>query len=201
MKAGFLNKLVTEWDEPWAEGYNQLTAMRLTQSLHYYSEITEHEYIVPAGFRFDGASVPKGLRWAVPRYNETIYAAVVHDYLIRTGVVSDLEADNIFYEALRVSGVGWYHAYKMWLAVRIGSAVRGFERLIGHEGWVLDRVDKHFLTKSFDLTNLTDLAQYTRVKDDVRNNRADVLQEVETGDVVYLKWKPIEPENVIKTAA
>lgn len=42
-----------------------------------------HTFIIPKGYRFDGHSVPKLLRWLFPRHKGLdIYAALLHDYLI-----------------------------------------------------------------------------------------------------------------------
>jgi hypothetical protein len=73
---------------------------------------------VPAGFVTDYASIP----WLLTpifhprgRYNR---AAVVHDYLYKTGAVSRAVADAIFLEAMQILGVGFCRRYLMYWAVR-----------------------------------------------------------------------------------
>jgi hypothetical protein len=46
-------------------------------------------------------------------------ASCVHDYFYQTGEVSRREADQIFYAAMRKTGIGRIRAYCMWLGVRI----------------------------------------------------------------------------------
>jgi len=135
MASGFIDTARVEHTPPWADDYNGLESVVLLNDLRY----VDRDGImrgVPAGFRSDGASVPRLFRWAVPRWNRTLYAGLLHDYLIRCRVVDDRRADREFYRALRVSGVGFVSAVRMYLAVRLGSCVRAFERAIGHCGWV-----------------------------------------------------------------
>ena len=98
---------------------------------------------VPAGFRTDGASIPRLLQGLLPAWGRWSRAAVIHDYLCRAidagdpvyveaewraGVYGPVlvidarrRADAIFHEALLVSGVSRPLAYIMWLAVRAAS--------------------------------------------------------------------------------
>lgn len=81
---------------------------------------------VPMGFLTDGASVPRVFWWLIPPWGRYGQAAVLHDYLCETGVVSDglndfyLErdrVDNIFNEAMGVLGVYTITRHIMYIAV------------------------------------------------------------------------------------
>jgi hypothetical protein len=78
---------------------------------------------VAAGSGTDLASVPKPLQWLIPRYGRYTKAAILHDYLWRSGVVSKRDADGIFRRAMRELGVPTVRRWMMWAAVRSVSAV------------------------------------------------------------------------------
>ena len=80
--------------------------------------------LVPAGFVTDFASVP---RWPLTfallgQYGHA--ASVLHDYLYATGGLSRSEADQVFRNALRSSGIARWRAWLMWVGVRVGEATR-----------------------------------------------------------------------------
>ena len=79
---------------------------------------------VPAGFETDFASVP---RWPLTFALLGSYghaAAVIHDWLYTTGQLSRADADRVFLNALRSSGIARWRAWLMWAGVRIGGAKR-----------------------------------------------------------------------------
>jgi hypothetical protein len=82
-------------------------------------------FVVPAGFRTDFASVPRVVTWLVPRFGAYTLAAILHDWLvttgIRTGVVSAREADGLFRRVMRESGVPVLRRWLMWAGVRWGA--------------------------------------------------------------------------------
>lgn len=78
-------------------------------------------WTVPKGFRFDGASVPRPLRWLTPSKLKTIAAAAIHDELYRSGRVPKREADRVFREALADLGVSWLERWLMWAGVAVGG--------------------------------------------------------------------------------
>lgn len=83
---------------------------------------------VPAGFETDFFSIPRVL-WPFighPRQRGGA-AAVVHDYLYRTGSVSRDVADEVFRILLRRLGVGYWRRQLLFWGVRAfgGSAYRG----------------------------------------------------------------------------
>lgn len=77
--------------------------------------------VVPADFSSDGASVPRALQWLCgdPMERPRLYAALLHDWLYTTGVVSRAEADAIYYAMLRHFGYSPVDASVNYLAVRL----------------------------------------------------------------------------------
>ena len=94
------------------------------------------QFVVPAGFRTDFATVPRLVRWLVPRFGTYTLAAILHDWLvtegIRSGVVTSRQADGIFRRILRESGVPVLRRWLMWAGVRWG-ALRNERR---RSGWL-----------------------------------------------------------------
>ncbi|MFD0000507.1 DUF1353 domain-containing protein [Nocardia sp. NPDC127526] len=97
----------------------------LREPLVYRAE--EREFAVPFGFRTDFASVPRALVWLIPRYGVYTRAAILHDYLIRSAMVSKADADGLFRRALREAGVSVPRRWMMWAAVRFASRLAGIE--------------------------------------------------------------------------
>jgi hypothetical protein len=81
-----------------------------------------HLLIVPPGFETDFASVPFGFRWLVPVVGRHGKAAVLHDWLYETHIVSRRRADEIFFEAMGVLGVPAWRKWLAWAAVRLFGA-------------------------------------------------------------------------------
>lgn len=82
-------------------------------------------FTVPEGFTTDLASVPSivpgVIRVLFRGPLQTAMAAILHDYLYETGLVSRKTADDLFYEALRATGEGRIGAFLMWSGVRAGG--------------------------------------------------------------------------------
>lgn len=84
---------------------------------------------VHRGFEFDLASIPKFFRSLVQKTDRRTWGpAAVHDYLYRRhgkvnkrNTLSRRDCDNVFYAALRATGVSKVKAAMMYLAVRIGG--------------------------------------------------------------------------------
>ena len=99
--------------------------MELTAPLLYQSDRLG-AVTVPAGFLFDGASIPQAAMsmtgWPGVR------AACLHDYLIDAGDRN--LADDVFKEALAVCGVPEQIAALMWAAVALRTA-----RLDAYGNW------------------------------------------------------------------
>lgn len=75
------------------------------------------------GFRSDGASIPRVLwPYVGPRLAaRTFPAALAHDALYASHLVTRATADRVFWRLLRIMGVGPVKAGAYWLAVRIGG--------------------------------------------------------------------------------
>lgn len=98
--------------------------LELDCDLIYWSADAKR-YLIPAGFVTDLASVPRfipGIVRLIFRGNLlTARAAILHDWLYYTKMMSRREADDLFYEALRSTGEGLLGAWTMWSAVRISG--------------------------------------------------------------------------------
>lgn len=90
-----------------------------------YRDARGRMWIVPKGFDSDLASIPRWLptllRLALPDRLRTAAAAILHDWAYALGGLSREAADDLFYEALRASGVGTVRSWLMWAGVRAGG--------------------------------------------------------------------------------
>lgn len=77
---------------------------------------------VPAGFLTDFASIPRVV-WSVIGHPAGRYAqaAVLHDWMYRSGSVRRSRADELFRESMLVLGVPAWQRWAMWAAVRVGG--------------------------------------------------------------------------------
>lgn len=92
-----------------------------------------HEMVVPKGFEFDGASVPRWIWWIhgfAPWERDTLLAALIHDYLCEhPEELPRIIADAIFCATLGpvvfrgrgLEGAGPKRRLAMYLAVRAHS--------------------------------------------------------------------------------
>lgn len=80
-------------------------------------------YTVPEGTETDFASIPR-LAWTWIGHPAGRYAqaAVLHDCLYRSGLVTRRKADELFREAMGVLGVPAWQRWAMWAAVRVGGS-------------------------------------------------------------------------------
>lgn len=76
-------------------------------------------HVVPKGFRFDGASIPRPLWWWNDPSGVAFPAAIIHDYHYKTQNVSRKYADDVFFRNLVAIGVRPTAAWLMWAAVRL----------------------------------------------------------------------------------
>jgi len=89
---------------------------------------TPHSLTIPKLFATDFASIPRLLHSLLSPLNNTIYAAIVHDYLYRNpanpiaAAVKRDTVDRVFYWGMRVRGVWKVTACVMYLGVRVGGA-------------------------------------------------------------------------------
>ena len=90
---------------------------KLDDKLEYQSKIFKDLITVPSGFVTDFASVP---RVPIAYYlagNTAHAAAVVHDYLYQTHIVSKFKSDRIFLEAMVVTEIPKWRRQVMYYAV------------------------------------------------------------------------------------
>lgn len=91
----------------------------LVEPLRY--EGNRDTFVVPVGFRTDFASVPRVLWTMFPPYGRYTKAAVVHDYLYVSKLVSRADADGLFRRIMHELGVGRTRRWLMWSGVRLGG--------------------------------------------------------------------------------
>lgn len=115
MKSRFLTPLVVEraGSDKW----------RVVYPLEFASAKFNRIFTVPAGVLTDFASVPR-LPFAYWLFgNVAQEAAVLHDHAYSGGFgLSRKQADDLFYEASKASGVAGWRAWPMWLGVRVAGS-------------------------------------------------------------------------------
>jgi hypothetical protein len=83
------------------------------------------DYVVPAGYVTDFASVPRVMWWFAPQSGRWNAAAIIHDWLITdllpTGAIRSAEVDKTFRSALAELGVPFAKRWLMWAGVRWGA--------------------------------------------------------------------------------
>jgi hypothetical protein len=80
---------------------------------------------VPRGFKTNLASVPRPLWWLLPPHHPRYAAAaVLHDYLCAWAGFNHVIADAVFYEAMRVLGVGRFRETIMWAGARLWHVIK-----------------------------------------------------------------------------
>lgn len=82
---------------------------------------SKDEVRVPAGFVWDGGSVPRFLWSLLDPWGSASKAFLLHDYLYRTQTRSRLVSDAIFMEAMEVLGVGFIKRKILYRGVRMGG--------------------------------------------------------------------------------
>lgn len=97
---------------------------QLLAPLVFYSVVLGREIVVPAGFEYDGASVPWWIPMAYVALREAAEkAGAVHDWLYTNPQGATREqADSVFREALEADGVGWFLRNAAFAGVRAGGA-------------------------------------------------------------------------------
>lgn len=107
------------------------------------------QFLVPAGFTTDFASIPRIFHTLFPKNGKHDAAAIVHDYLYRYQPlvqgraplramvrISRLDADRIFRRIMKELGVGCIRRNLMYRAVRLGGGIpwRKSRKLLGLDG-------------------------------------------------------------------
>jgi len=96
---------------------------------YYWRVLSTLEYLwgntlisVPVGFTTDFASTPRWVRKYFRQHDKYSPAAVVHDYVYRTHVLSKPNADRMFYDAMLDLNVPKAKAFIMYQAVKFFGA-------------------------------------------------------------------------------
>lgn len=103
--------------------------LRMLEPFRVYSAVLSAEVEIPAGFEFDGESIPLGVRWLVPPFGQSKRGAAVHDWLYRyrgfwradgTFVdVSRKQADAVYRELVKLKGLPAWRASMRWSVLRL----------------------------------------------------------------------------------
>ena len=94
----------------------------LCKPLVYESDVAKQTFTVPAGFQTDLASVPRLPVVYLLTGDTARSAAVVHDWLYSSRLVTRKMADAVLREASEVSGVPAWRRWLMWAGVRVGGS-------------------------------------------------------------------------------
>lgn len=95
---------------------------RLTAGFGFDSEVLGHTVTVPVDFVTDFASIPRILWNLYPPTGSYGKAAVIHDFLYRTGATKTRKlADQTFREAMTVLGVNRFTKAILYSGVRLGG--------------------------------------------------------------------------------
>lgn len=96
---------------------------RVFELIERYRYRSSRGEIVPAGFRTDGATVPRVFWNIFSPIGGYLGAAVVHDFLYspHNRRFTRAECDRLFLEAMFNLGVGWFTRGLIFRAVRLGG--------------------------------------------------------------------------------
>ena len=89
---------------------------------------------VPAEFQSDFASVPRLPLFYTLFGDRAHRESVIHDYLYRSDSFPSLsrsQADDVFLEAMRCRGKGFFVRYAMWTGVQAGGWTAYHKRNVG----------------------------------------------------------------------
>lgn len=88
------------------EGFSALEVKKVgAHAYELLSDFVNPYQIVPKGFTFNGASVPRVLWFYLDPAGEAFEAACIHDYLYQTTLKTKEDADRIFRDVLMLYGV------------------------------------------------------------------------------------------------
>lgn len=76
---------------------------------------------IPEGFETDFASVPQIFWNILPPWGKYGKAAVLHDYLYKSGMFDRSRCDEIFLEAMEALNVSWIKRKTIYAGVRMGG--------------------------------------------------------------------------------
>ena len=105
--------------------------MEIAKSFEY--EINKQKFVIPAGFKFDGASIPKFLHTFLSPVGVLLLGGLVHDYAYKyetllcknkkdtIGVITQKKADQIFRD-INIEINGFYLMnYLAYWSLRLGG--------------------------------------------------------------------------------
>jgi len=103
--------------------------LQLLDPLTIYSKVLTDIVTVPAGFIFDGESIPALFHWLVPPFGLSKRGACIHDYLYRNGgyhenrtltfiPVTRQQADNVYRELVELKGLPKWRATWRYYTLR-----------------------------------------------------------------------------------
>lgn len=95
---------MTHTSHLWIEPTDETREFFLCKELRVSSDIIG-DFVIPAGFVTDGASIPIGLRWLFPFGGRKMVAAVVHDWLYGANICTKEDADLVFKELMEYKEV------------------------------------------------------------------------------------------------
>jgi len=107
----------------------------LLSHLHYESDLLG-PIEVPSGFMTDFASVPRVPIAYTLFGNRAHNESVIHDYLYRTDSVPQAtysQANDVFLEAMKVRGKGYFVRYAMYWGVVLGGWTAYHKKLVNEK--------------------------------------------------------------------
>lgn len=115
----FDNDVFTRWD-------NNRGLFELTQPLGVKwlndDGIIIIEFVVPAGFLTDFASIPRWATPIIPKLGRDLRSSVAHDYLYEFNLgLTRIQVDDLFFDGMVADGVSVARRHIMYQAVRIGG--------------------------------------------------------------------------------
>ena len=74
---------------------------------------------VPAGYLFDGHTLPPFLLPFINPYSYDVYAALLHDYLYEYRIGTRAQADYEYLYFMKQLGANWLRRYTFYIGVRV----------------------------------------------------------------------------------
>ena len=106
----------------------------LVAPLVYESDLLKYTITVLVGFQSDGASVPRVPIAYMLFGDRAHHESVIHDYLYRIDAFPEVtrsRADDVFLEAMKCRGKGFFVRYAMWMGVRSGGWTAYHKKYVG----------------------------------------------------------------------
>lgn len=79
------------------------------------------EIVIPENVFSDFASIPWLVRGFIPKYGIHARAAVFHDYLFQSGILTWSQSNRVMLEIMHVDGVGFATRQTIYRGLRVGS--------------------------------------------------------------------------------